>query len=255
MGIGLAQACGYYGLEFRCVVDPRTTAQNIRMLRAYGARIEMVDKPDPETGEFLPARLKRVRHLLNTIDGSYWPNQYANEGNPEAHRLTTLHEIATALDNQVDYLFCATSTCGMVRGCSDYVRAHGLKTKVYAVDAVGSVIFGGEKARRRIPGMGAGRRPELFRDDMMDGFLRVTDLDCVIGCRRLVQEEAVLVGGSAGGVVMAVDRMRHQITPGSNCVMILCDRGERYLDTIYSNEWVAEHFGESVFAHKPPLAA
>src|ERR1044072_3308174 len=47
MGIGLAQVCSYFGLRFICVVDPKTTEQNRRMLRAYGAEIDCVEEPDP----------------------------------------------------------------------------------------------------------------------------------------------------------------------------------------------------------------
>src|SRR5437016_12608868 len=61
LGIGLAQACRYLGLRFICVVDPKATAQNIRILRAYGAQIDLVSKPDPVTGEFLHARINRVQ--------------------------------------------------------------------------------------------------------------------------------------------------------------------------------------------------
>src|SRR5919205_1328135 len=53
MGIGLAQACAYYGLRFVCVVDVKTTEQNLRVLKAYGAEVHVVSEPDPETGEFL----------------------------------------------------------------------------------------------------------------------------------------------------------------------------------------------------------
>src|SRR6266576_4264386 len=63
MGIGLAQACAYFGLHFVCVVDPKATALNIEILKAFGARIEMVTEPDPITGEFLQARIERVREL------------------------------------------------------------------------------------------------------------------------------------------------------------------------------------------------
>src|SRR5437868_6128002 len=59
MGIGLAQACAYFGLRFICVVDSRTTLQNIRILQAYGAEVELVSCPDPVTGEYLQARLSR----------------------------------------------------------------------------------------------------------------------------------------------------------------------------------------------------
>src|SRR5947209_15744887 len=116
MGIGLAQACRYYGLRFICVVDAKTAAQNIRVLRAYGAEIDCVMEPDPASGELLQARLNRVRTLLGEIENSFWPNQYANEQNPASHYHTTMSEIVAALDGQVDFLFVATSTCGTVRG-------------------------------------------------------------------------------------------------------------------------------------------
>ena len=67
LGIGLAQACRYFGLRFICVVDPKTTPQNIRILKAYGAEIDLVAEPDPVTGEFLQARIKRVQSLLQSL--------------------------------------------------------------------------------------------------------------------------------------------------------------------------------------------
>ena len=64
MGIGLAQVCRYLELRFICIVDARATEQHVRILRAYGAEVDVVERPDPATGEFLPARLARVRELL-----------------------------------------------------------------------------------------------------------------------------------------------------------------------------------------------
>src|SRR5262245_58482362 len=244
LGIGLAQACRYLGLRFICVVDPKTTTQNIRILKAYGAEIDLVSEPDSVTGEFLQARIDRVQFLLQTIENSFWTNQYANLSNAHAHYQTTMQEIATELDGRIDYLFVATSTCGTLRGCADYVRDHHLDTIIFAVDAHGSVIFGGHPGARLIPGHGAARRPELYRADLADECLRVTDLDCVVGCRRLVQSEAILAGGSSGGVLMAVEQVKDRITRGATCVAIFHDRGERYLDTVYSDEWVVEHFGD-----------
>jgi cysteine synthase A len=243
MGIGLAQACVYFKLRLICVVDPKATTQNIHLLESYGVEVDIVTEPDPETGEFLQARINRVRQLLCAIQDSFWPDQYSNEHNPVAHH-QTMNEIASALDGKIDYLFCATSTCGTIRGCAEYAHEHHLPTKAIAVDAVGSVIFGGEKGKRLIPGHGAAVRPQLYRADLADEHILVTDLDCVVGCRRLVKSEAILVGGSSGAVIMAVERMKDCIPPGANCVVIFADRGERYLDTIYSDVWVREHFGE-----------
>ena len=243
MGVGLAQACSFYGIRFICVVDAKTTAQNTRILRAYGAEIVCIDEPDPVTGEYLKARIDHVEYLLRTVKNSFWPNQYANTYNPRAH-YRTMHEITTELGGQLDYLFCATSTCGTLRGCAEYVQQHKLATKIIAVDAVGSVIFGGQKAKRLIPGHGAAITPPLFRSNLADHAVHVKDLDCVVGCRRLARREAILAGGSSGAVITAVDMMRDQIPRDAICGIILPDRGERYLDTIYSNQWVENHFGD-----------
>jgi N-(2-amino-2-carboxyethyl)-L-glutamate synthase len=244
MGIGLAQACAYLGLRLICVVDAKTTTQNLNILRAYGSEISLVTEPDPATGEFLPARLNRVSALLSTIENSYWPNQYANYANSLAHH-QTVQEILAELDDKLDYLFCATSTCGTLRGCVEYLRERRLRTKVIAVDAIGSVIFGGRKGSRFIPGHGSGIVPQLYDPNLADRFVLVSDLDCVIGCRRLVKREAILGGGSTGGIVSAAGQIKDDIAAGATCVMIFPDRGERYLDTIYNDEWVTEHFGDT----------
>jgi cysteine synthase len=152
--------------------------------------------------------------------------------------------VAQALDGKVDFVFCATSTCGTVRGCGEHARAQGLSTRVVAVDAVGSLIFSEQKGPRFLPGMGAGLRPPLCDLRYIDEVVHVTDLDCITGCRRLVRREGILAGASSGGLLAAVDKIRDKIPAGSSCVVILPDRGERYLDTVYSDSWVKEHFGE-----------
>ncbi len=129
MGIGLAQICRYLGLRFICVIDPKTTAQNVSILEAYGAEIDYVSKPDPVTGEFLQARINRVKELLNSTADSFWPDQYSNLSNAKAHR-QTMREVAEALHGNVDYLFCATSTCGTLRGCAEYVRENNLDKEI-----------------------------------------------------------------------------------------------------------------------------
>lgn len=246
MGIGLAQACRYFGLRFICVVDPKASPLNVKILGAYGATVDRILQPHPVSGEWLPARIERVQVLLGQIPNSFWPNQYANAANAEAHYRTTIGELVSHLDGAMDYLFIATSTCGTLRGCGEYVRDRRLPSRVVAVDAVGSLIFAGAKlaeSRRLIPGLGAGIKPPLCDASLAHQVVHVTDLDCVRGCRRLVEREAILAGGSAGGVLAAVEKLQGQIPAGSRCVAILPDRGERYLNTIYDDAWVHEHFG------------
>jgi N-(2-amino-2-carboxyethyl)-L-glutamate synthase len=243
MGIGLAQACAYWGLRLICVVDPKTSAQNINILKAYGSEVDIVTRPDPVTGEFLQARLNRVSELLNMYPNSFWPNQYSNLDNSAAHYIT-MGEISDELGSKIDYLLCATSTCGTARGCADYIRDRSMHTQLIAVDAEGSVLFNGQSGARLIPGHGSGVVPRLYRSGIAERCIKVSDLDCVVGCRRLVRREAILVGGSSGAVFSALERIKAEITEGANCVMIFADRGERYLDTIYSDEWVRTHFGD-----------
>lgn len=244
LGIGLAQACRYHGLRFICVVDPKATACNLGILRAYGAEVECVIAPDPASGEYLQARIARVKSLLAEISDSFWPNQYANRANPASHYGTTMEEIVAALGERIDFLFVATSTCGTIRGCGEYIRDHGLPTRIIAVDAVGSMIFSDVKAERSIPGLGAGLKPDLLEPALIDRAIHVTDLDCVVGCRQLMRQEALLLGGSAGGVITAVQRLQRSLPSGSTSVAILADRGERYLDTVFSDAWVRQRFGE-----------
>ena len=242
MAISLAYICKHLGMRFISVIDPRTTTSNIRTMKAYGAEISYVDEPDQQTGEFLQARLHRVRQLLHEIPGSYWPNQYANEHNYRSHAESTMPEIIATL-KQVDYLFGAVSTCGTLLGCSTYVRDNQLPTKIIAVDAEGSVLFNGQKGPRRFPGIGAGIVPPFAEQNFFDAIERVSDIDMVRGCRLLVEKESILAGASSGGVISATLRMAPQLPAGSVCVVLVHDRGERYLDTVYNDEWMEEQFG------------
>jgi cysteine synthase A len=243
LGIGLAQVCRRFDIRFICVVDPKTTTQNIAILKAYGAELDVVTHPDNDLGDYLPARVRRVRELVLTVPNSFWPNQYANPLNARAQE-AIMHEVTQELDSKVDYLFVATGSCGTIRGCAQYIRENGLSTHIVAVDAEGSAIFGEPCCRRLIPGHGAAIRPALYYDGIADSVARITDQDCVVGCRRLVTTEAILSGGSSGAVVSAASQRRGEIPADATCVLVLPDRGERYLDTIYSDSWVDEKFGD-----------
>lgn len=243
MGVGLAQACRYHGLQLICVVDARAHETNVRTLRALGADVRVVSRPDPQTGDLLTARLALVARLLEATPGAFWPNQYANASNPAAHAAGTMREIDVALGGEVDYVFVATSTTGTLCGCHDYVREHGRDTRIVAVDAVGSALFGGVRADRALPGFGAGIETDLSRSAHYDLLVRVADIDSVVGCRRLVDREAIFAGGSSGAVASALRSIAPQIPSASRCVLILPDGGAGYLRTVYDDEWVAATLG------------
>jgi len=189
--------------------------------------------------------MARVRELTAEIPDSYWPNQYANESNAAAHTTTTMPEIEAVLGEPPAYLYCAVSTCGTLAGCAEFVRSRGWPTKVIAVDAMGSAIFPGEPPGSRVlPGLGAGIRPRLAETVDPDDVIRVTDADCVRGCRLLLRQEGILAGASSGGIVAAMVKVTGQSRDvGRRHVMVLPDRGERYCDTVFDQGWVSAQLG------------
>jgi len=242
MGVGLAQACTYLGLRLVAVVDARASDHNVRRIRALGGEVVMVSDPDPGTGEFLAARLATVRRIVAET-GAYWPSQYENPANPAAHAGGTMREIDQALDGRLDYLFVATSTTGTLRGCGDYLSSMGRSTTIVAVDAIGSALFGGTRASRHLPGLGAGVEPPLAEGVRLDVLVRVADLDCVVGCRRLARTEGLLAGASSGGLVAALSAVAPRMAPGSRAALVMPDGGAGYMRTVFDDEWVSRTLG------------
>ena len=109
---------------------------------------------------------------------------------------------------------------------------------------VGSAIFGQSPSPRLIPGHGASVVPPFLDRTAPYDVVHVSDLDCVVACRRLVIREAILACGSSGATAAAVERWLPFLPDDATCAMIFADGGDRYLDTIYSDEWVTKHFGE-----------
>tara|TARA_R110000850_G_scaffold268138_1_gene399470 strand:+ start:62720 stop:63739 length:1020 start_codon:yes stop_codon:yes gene_type:complete len=240
MALGLAQACKYYNLKLIVVVDPKVNSHTEKLLQAYGTQLVKVTSPQEEGG-FLESRIQKVQELLKQHPHSHWLNQYENDANPQTH-YQTMSEIADALDQKVDYLFISTSTCGTLMGCARYVYENRLPTKIIAVDALGSVTFGEHEAKRLIPGHGSGKASHFLDEGFIHDVMHITDEACITGCWNLLEQEAILCGGSSGAVLSAIEQYAPFIPEGANCVAILCDRGERYLQTVYNKAWIRKHF-------------
>lgn len=241
-GVGLAQACRALGLRFICVTDVKAAATNRKLMRLYGAELVVVEAPHPETGEFLDARQARIDALLEAMPGALWAHQYVNPSNPRAHAEGTMTEIVEALGRDPDVMLTATGTCGTLAGAQQLFTARGAPTRLVAVDARGSALFGDTPHKRLIPGMGSSRRAGFIDPEGVE-VVHVTDEESVRGCRRLLRREAILGGGSCGAVVSAAERLRPTFGPGQDVVLLMADRGERYLDTVYDEGWVRTHIG------------
>jgi 2,3-diaminopropionate biosynthesis protein SbnA len=241
LGVALAIMARIYGLSVTCVVDPKIARTNLSILKQMGAQISMVEERD-EQGGFLQTRIQRVRHLLQTVPNGYWINQYANENNWRAHYEGTGAELVEALDN-ADIFIAGVSTSGSIMGTSRRLREKFPHLRVIAVDAVGSIIFGASPGARELPGIGASRVPELLNRQEIDDVIHVNDRDSASGCRELLLSEGIFAGGSTGSVVAAIQRLvptlaEHPDRP-TRIITLFPDRGDRYLDLVYDDAWVA----------------
>jgi 2,3-diaminopropionate biosynthesis protein SbnA len=238
LGIALAMVARVYGLRFTCVVDPKIASANLAILRRLGATVDMVQDRDDQGG-YLKTRIRRVHELINRIPSSMWVNQYANRKNWQAHFHGTAGEIITDVGEDLDALVVGVSTSGTIMGLSRRLREVFPKLRVIGVDAVGSVIFGAPAGPRQLPGIGASRAPELLSLEEIDEVIHVSDLESVHGCRDLALMEGIFAGGSSGAVVAAIRKLASSFSAGSTVLTLLPDRGDRYLDLVYSDEWVA----------------
>jgi len=238
LAIALAMTCRIHGLRFTAVVDPKISPINLKIIRCYGGNIELVTEKDSQNG-YLETRIERVKHLLLEQADAVWINQYANERNWQSHYHGEGEEILKSLDRPVDYLVLGVSTSGTVHGISRRLREAWPDLKVVAVDAVGSVLFGTAPYPRELPGIGASRIPELLQHGEIDQAIHIDDYESAVACRELVKHEGIFAGGSSGSVISAIQRLVKQVPHGARILTVLPDRGERYLDSVYDDEWLS----------------
>ncbi len=253
LGVALSMIAAERGYSFTCVVDPNISEQNLKLMNAFGVNIVRVTERD-ENGGYLGTRIRYIKNLVNADPDIIWLNQYANPENPGAHYRTTAPAIAEAFPH-FDYLFIGAGTTGTMMGCLEYFGKHRPEIKIVGVDSIGSVTFGYPPSKRCIPGLGTSRRPEICNPTGLHDHVMVPELNTVRMCRHLARSEGLLLGGSTGTVLAGVEMWRDRMAPDAVVVAISPDLGDRYLDTIYNDEWVQEKFGTDYFAsvHAKPV--
>jgi cysteine synthase A len=241
LGIALAMVAATKCYDFTCVTDPNTSPQSLDIMRAMGAEVVEVDWRD-SSGGYLGSRISYIEQRIAVDPDLVWLNQYANPANPIVHDRCTAAAITAEIAG-VDYLFVGTGTSGTLMGCVSHFRRVSPKTKIVAVDAVGSVTFGAPAGPRFIPGIGASRRPTIFRPELVDEMMLVSEEDTIRTCRWLARQHGLFAGGSTGSVVAAIRRRAPALPSGACVVGISPDFGDRYARTIYDDAWVLERFG------------
>ena len=232
------------------ILSGRTKDKNIGFIAEYLTNIGIdlkevrVVADKDANGGYLGGRIKYVQELCASGDGYVWLNQYANRNNWLAHYRGT----APAIDRQfpdLEVLFVGAGTTGTLMGCARYFREHRRPVTIVAVDAVGSVTFGGIPERRMVPGLGTSARPALVDESYIDDVVHVAEPDTIRTVHAL-SSRGFLFGGSTGTVVSGASRWLDAKYPGEQpvAVAIAPDLGERYLDSLYDESWLGEHFGE-----------
>jgi cysteine synthase A len=232
LGLALSLLCAAKGYRFICVTDPNANHSSVREMELYGAEVIVVSDRD-SAGGFLGTRLKVIDDILCSNPNAVWVNQYANIANKNVHAGQTGNEIAAEFD-KVDWLFVGTGTTGTLCGVSERLRQEFPNIKVVAVEPVGSVTFGGRPGRRTIPGIGTSVRPKLADLADPDRVVEISEEETIDSCFAFVRDYHLLVGGSTGTVLAAVQRLAPEFSFGETIVAISPDLGERYLDTVYA---------------------
>jgi cysteine synthase A len=241
LGVALSMIAAHRGYGFVCVTDSRCNTATRRLMESFGARVLVISRPDKERG-LLGARIDYVQRLVDYDPNYVWLNQYTNPHNWLSHYRSTGPAVAAQFPD-LDVLFVGAGTTGTLMGCARYFRERG-GVRIVAVDSVGSVTFGGPALTRRIPGLGAGVRPQLLDEGLIDEVVMVPERDTLESCHAMARQ-GFLFGGSTGTVVSGALRWLAGRPSGERhtAVALSPDQGDRYLDTVYDPAWVERHFG------------
>jgi len=239
LGIALSVLCAERGYNFICVTDANTNKNTENLIKAYNGKVVRIEKSDGNGG-FLGQRIKYIKWFLSKFPETVWPNQYENLENIKAHYLTTANQIHQCFD-RINYIFVGTGTTGTLGGISSYFRECSKATKIIAVEPEGSVTFGGNSKSRKIPGLGTSHPPSISKSSSFDDLIYIPEESAVSTCRKHAAN-GKLFGGSTGTVLAGIESYKHNFKPGDKIIAISPDFGERYLNTVYNDEWVHKHF-------------
>jgi cysteine synthase A len=226
-GIALAFVCAAKGYDVVLTLPEGMSRERERLLRLYGARVELTDSLGGMTEAVEAAQ------VLATRDDVFLPDQFSNPANPEIHRRTTGPEILEAMEGRVDALVAGVGTGGTITGAGEVLKAHNPGCLMVAVEPSASAVLSGRPpAPHKIQGIGAGFVPEVLNREILDEVITVDDEDAIETARRLAREEGVPAGVSAGAAVWAALRIaaRPELQ-GARIVTVLPDSGERYVST------------------------
>lgn len=229
-GIALSYVCAARGYELILTMPETLNEERRKMMRAFGADLILTDGDKGMKGS-----IAKAQEIADADPDKYFmPNQFTNPANPEIHFKTTGPEIWDATNGEIDILVAGVGTGGTITGTSRYIKNKKNKmiTSVAVEPANSPILSGGDPGSHKIPGIGAGFKPDVLDMDLVDEVVTVEDEEAWEYSRRLAREEGIISGISCGAAMAAATKIaaRSQ-SEGKTIVVILPDSGERYLST------------------------
>jgi cysteine synthase len=240
-GIGLAMVGAIRGYQVKIVIDAKTSPTIRRMLMAYGAEpIEIPLSAADLHGSMQVARMKAAQKLATEIAGAWYPCQHLNPQNTQAHALSTAREIEASFNGAPDLIAVGVSTAGQLGGIAQYFRHNHPRTKIIGIDVAGSAVFGTPRHAYKMTGLGLSFVPPNFHLQDLDAAYSVDDRLAFSVCHALARTEGLLLGASTGAIVAATLAYMQQCPSLQRVLMINPDRGDRYMETVYNPDWLAQ---------------
>ncbi len=226
-GIGLAMVAAVKGYKLMLTMPETMSMERRQLLQAYGAKLVLTDGKKGMMGA-----VEKAEEILKENPDYFMPHQFENPANPEIHRRTTAIEIIQDLGVIPDGFVAGVGTGGTITGVGEVLKDKKPDIRIAAVEPAASpVLSGGNPGPHKIAGIGAGFYPGVLNTKIYDEVIPVTDADAAETTRRLSTNEGLLCGISSGAAMWAALRIAKKLGRGRTVVVILPDRGERYLST------------------------
>ncbi|MBF6171233.1 PLP-dependent cysteine synthase family protein [Nocardia blacklockiae] len=238
-GLGLAVVAAERGYRFTAVVDHHACKDKLRAMRAMGAELVYV-ADDGDDSLATSAREDLAEAMAAARPDAYFTEQHNNDANALGY-YAVAEELLEDLGS-VDILLSAVGTGGSLFGTARRLRELGCRPRVVGVEPVGSIAFGGEggpywqSGTGTPPGATVGTAVDY---SLLDEGVKVSDVDAFATARAVAAKSGLLIGGSAGGSVHAALTRMEEFPAGSTVVTIVCDGGEKYLDTVFDDDWMS----------------
>ena len=229
-GAGLALAAAVKGYKCVFVMPDKMSEEKVRYLRAFGARV--IITPTAVTPDDPRSYYSVARRIVSETPNSILANQYYNPANPAAHYRTTGPEIWEQTTGRIDAWIAGMGTGGTITGVGEVLKDRNPGIWIAAVEPAASpVLSGGTPGPHKIAGIGAGFVPVVLNTKIYNEVITVADADAAETAQALAKKEGILPGISSGAAMWAAIKVARRLGKGKKVVVILPDRGERYLST------------------------